>query len=334
MDGRSWLLAGLLGLSGAIPAAPAVPAARTEPDPFLLPPEARAFALKATQGCESTPDRLQALLHAVFRAREEGGLGMVYDNARTRTVAEVWRDGRANCLSLTAFYVMAVRALGIRDQFAEALNTTRWRKVGQIVHYERHVVAVIPFPPINDLVADFMPDLHRRFKLYEVAVIPEARFRALFYSNRAVEALSDGDLEAARDQAQRSLEADSDCGAGWNVLGVVTAAQGETARAEACYRRALALDSKDGAAIGNLEALMRQAGRYEEALRYRALGEAVRKKDPYFNASLAEEALQRGDLSEAAGRIRAALKILPEEPDFHLLEARVNLAATRVKAAP
>ena len=327
MDARPLILAGLMGLSWIAQAMPAALAPPSEPDPFLLPPEARAFAVKATEGCPSTPARLQALLHAIFAPREEGGMGLVYDNDRTRTVAEVWRDGRANCLSLTAFYVMAVRGLGIRDQFAEAVNTTHWRKVGDIVHYERHVVAVTPTPPINDLVADFMPELHRRFKLYEVAVLPEARFRALFYSNRAVEALSGGDLDAAAGQAQLSLASDPKCSVGWNILGVVTAAMGEASRAEACYRRALGLDGKDGAAIGNLEALLREEGRYEEAIKYRVLGEAVRKRDPFFNASLAEEALQRGDLPEAAGRIRRALEILPREPDFHLLEARVKLAS-------
>jgi len=296
------------------------------PDPFLLPPEAQAFAFKATAGCDTTPERLQALLHAIFRAQAEGGLGLVYDNTRTRTVAEVWREGRANCLSLTAFYVMAVRSLGIRDQFAEAVNTSHWRKVGDTVYYERHVVALTPVPSMQDLVADFMPELHRRFKLYEVVVLTEARFRALYYSNRAVECLAEGDLEGAREQAQRSLDADPKASVGWNILGVATAALGETGRAEACYRRALDFDAKDGAAIGNLETLLRGAGRAEEAAKYRRLGETVRKKDPYFNATLAEEALLRGDLPEAAGRIHAALKILPGEAEFHLLEDRIKLA--------
>lgn len=319
---RAFVLAGLLGLSGAGWGQAPPP----EPDPFYLPPEAHAYAQKVTGTWETTPMKLKALLRAIFQPKDQGGLGMIYDNSRTRTVEEVWREGKANCLSMTAFFVMSVRSLGIRDQFAEALNTNHWRKVGSIVNFERHVVALTPTPPANDLIADFVPELRRRYGTYVVAVIPENRFRALYYSNRAVEALLDGDLPAAKVQAQRSLNSDPKSSVGWNVLGVVEAAMGDAGKAEEDYRKAIALEAKDGAAIGNLETLLRGQGRLEEAAKYRQLGESVRKKDPYFHAYLAQEALDQGNLEEASDRIRHALKILPRDPDFHLLKARVKMA--------
>ena len=327
MDLRSFMVAGLLGIVSQAQTAPA------QADPFFLPSEARAYILRATGSAPTTQTKLQDLLQTLFLKRSEGGIGLVYDNSRTRTVAEVWTDGRANCLSLTAFFVVACRAMGIHEEYAEALNTNHWRKAGGIIRFERHVVALTPAPPHNDLIADFVPELRKRYGTYKVVVLPETRFRALFYSNRAVECLTDGDLDAARDQAQLSLDSDPKSSVGWNILGVVYAAMDNRAKAEEAYLRAMELDKHDGAPIGNMEALLRNAGRVEEAQRYRALGETVRKKDPYFHAYLAEEALLEGDVAEAQTRIRSALKILPKDPDFLLLAARVRLAAGDLEGA-
>jgi len=324
---RPLMVAGILGLGSSAGAQSAYPslAAPAKTDPFYLPPEAHTFVAQITASGQGTHEKLQALLRGIFRSREEGGLGMAYDNSRTRTVVEAWAEGKANCLSLTAFYVAACRSLGIREEYAEAVNTNHWRKVGAIVQYERHVVALTAMPPANDLIADFVPELRKRFGTYMVVILPEARFHALFFSNRAVEALTDGDLDAALAQAQLSLDADPKSSVGWNVLGVVRKTMGDAGEAEKCYLKAIELDPRDGAPIGNMEALLRDAGRDEEAQGYRDRGEQVRKKDPYYHAYLAEEALVNRDLDEARARIRTALRILPREPDFLLLSARVKL---------
>ena len=133
-------------------------------------------------------------------------------------------------------------------------------------------MAVIPVPPLNDLVADFVPELRKRAGTYQVEQIPEMRFRALFYSNRAIETLMDGDLPGAMAQTRRSLDSDPKSTVGWNVLGVVEAAMEHLVKAEEAYRHAIALDPKDGAPIGNLENLLRGQGRLEEAAQYREPG--------------------------------------------------------------
>jgi Tfp pilus assembly protein PilF len=334
MDVRPLLIAGLLGLSPALADPPPETVLTQSPeDPFYFPPEAQAYALRVTRLAGTENQKLQALLRAYFRPANMDGLAFTYDNARTRTVEEVWTERKANCLSLTAYFVASCRALGIPVHFAEALNTNHWRKVGPIVHFERHVVAVMPVPPMGDMVADFVPELRKAFGMYVVVIIPEARFRALYYSNLSVEALTAGDYETAKRQAQQSLEADPKCSVGWNVLGVVSGAMGDPEKAEDAYRRAMALDPKDGAPIGNLEMVLRNQGRLEEAAKFRQIGEQVRKKDPYFHAYLAEEALNEGDLAEAGSRIKAALKILPKDPEFLLFLARVKMAEGDLDAA-
>jgi Flp pilus assembly protein TadD len=302
-------------------------------DPFALPATVKPFAMQVVANHQGTASKLRALLQAMFKPQEQGGLGIVYENSRTRTLEEVWNERKANCLSMTAFFVATCRSIGLDAKYAEALNTNRWRKVGPIIRFERHVVALSPLPPKEDLVADFIPSLRRRTGFYVVALLSESRFRALYHSNRAVELLSEGRGDEARKEAEISLAADPKCGMGWNIQGVVLAARDDLAGAEKAYRAALALDPRDSTAIGNMEILLRSLGRTEEAARYRLLGEEVRKKDPYFNAFLAEESLAEGNVEEAQRRIHVALGILPHEPEFFLLQARLRLLQGRMDDA-
>ncbi len=295
------------------------------PDPLASNPEIHEFARKTTTQHPMTKGKLQALLTAIFRPQGEGGLGMVYDNGYTRSVDEVWRDRKANCLSLTAFYIAACDSIGIHAQFAEALNTNRWRRVGSVVRYERHLVALVPLPPFEDVVADFLPQLRRRVGVYQVAPLPVERVRALFFANRAVELLDEGNQEAALEQANIAVKTDAMMSVGWNILGVVLKSGGQREEAEKTFRKALLCDGRDSSAIGNMETLLREQGRLEEASRYRALGEEVRKKDPFFHGFLAEEAMEEGDYVEAQRRVKIALKLLPRESEFFLIQARLHI---------
>ncbi len=318
----------------AVPALIAVlPALGGIQDPLACNPDIQRFARQATGLQQLTKGKLQALLAAIFRPEAEGGLGMTYDNSYTRTVDEVWRDRKANCLSLTAFYIAACDSVGIRAQFAEALNTNRWRRVGTVVRYERHVVALVPLPPLEDVVADFLPQLRRRMGVYQVSPLPVDRVRALFFANRAVELLGEDNPEAALEQANIAVRKDPVMSVGWNILGVVLKSKGQREEAERAFRRALLCDGRDSSAIGNMETLLREQGRLEEATRYRALGESVRKKDPFFHGFLAEEALEKGDFTEAQRRIKMALKLLPRESEFFLTQARLNIMLGKPDAA-
>lgn len=306
-----------------------------EQDPLVASPEIQTWAKRVTTSLPSTKMKLQGLLDAIFHPpnASEVGLGLVYDNSRTRTVAEVWQERRANCLSLTAFFVAACRAAGIDAKYAEPVNTNRWRRSGNLVRLERHVVSLVPIPPMDDAVADFLPQLRRRVGLYVVTKLSEVRFRALFHSNRAVEMLDEGHRDEALAQAQSATVVDPTSAVGWNVQGVVRQALGQPEAAESCYRRAMALDPRDGTPVGNLEQLCRSLGRLDEAQEFRELSVDLRKLDPFFHGFLAEEAMELGQWDEAQKEVKQALKLQPYEPEFHLAQARIHLQNGREDAA-
>lgn len=301
-------------------------------NPFEAPPELQEFARQHTLRENGVNRKMAALLRAFFDSPEEGGLGIVYDNTYTRTPIEAWRDRKANCLTLTALYVAACKSLGMEVRYGESLRVSRWRRVGATVRYERHVVAVVPAGNIGqELVADFLPEPRKDSQL--IAPLEPKRVQALYYSNRAVELLAEDKAEEALHAARHSIEVDPGLGVGWNILGVVQRSAGRDAEAEASFRKALEADPKDGAPCGNLETLLRAQGRVAEAQAFRERGLEIRKRDPFFNAFLAEEALGANQWDEAERRIKVAIRLLPQEPEFYWIQARTALAQGRTKDA-
>jgi tetratricopeptide (TPR) repeat protein len=301
-------------------------------DPFEAPPELQAFARQHTLTQQGTAAKVGALLRAFFASPEEGGLGITYDNAYTRTPIEAWRDRKANCLTMTALSVDACRSIGLEARYGESLRISRWRRVGATVRYERHIVAVVSAGNVGqEVIADFLPEVRRGSQL--IAPLELKRVLALFYSNRAVELMEEDRTTEALQSAYHSIQADPGLGVGWNILGVVQRSQGLETAAEASFHKALQTDPRDGAPCGNLENLLRSQGREVEARAYRERGLEIRKQDPFFNAFLAEEALQGDRWEDAGKRIKQAIRLLPQEPDFYLIQARVCLALGQRKDA-
>jgi tetratricopeptide (TPR) repeat protein len=294
-------------------------------DPFEAPPELQAFARRHTLAQQGTAAKVGALMKAFFAPPEEDGLGIIYDNTYTRTPVEAWRDRKANCLTLTALYVVACRSIGLDARYGESLRISRWRRVGSMIRYERHLVAVVPTGLMGrEIIADFLPEIRWGSQL--IASLDLKRVLALYFSNRAVELLAETRTDEALAFARQCVEMDPDLGVGWNILGVVQRSQGSEKEAEKSFLKALQVDPKDGAPCGNLEILLRTEGRESEAQAYRERGLEIRKKDPFFNAFLAEEAFQECNWEEAGKRIKQAIRLLPMESDFYLIQARICLA--------
>ena len=269
--------------------------------------------------------RLRKLIATLQEAPESGGLGMRYEASPTRTLAEAWRDRKANCLSLTAIYIACARAMDMNAQYAEVENSQRWRRVNNVIRFERHMVAVVRDGANGDLVADFLPQPRKRFGVYVVTILPESRVRALYHSNRAAELLEQGDKDGALLEAQASLDIDPTSSVGWNTRGVVMKTKGEKLEAETSYRKALKLNARDISALGNLENLLREQGRLRETAEIRRITLKLRRQDPYFHAFLAEESLGSGKLDEALDHIADALRLQKHEPEFQLVLARIKL---------
>lgn len=313
------------------PLAAQVASSGSQMKPFEAPEEMKEFVRRTTLVHTGMKPKLEALLRMTFANVEDGGLGLQYDNSRTRSVQEVWKERRANCLGLTAFFVASCRVMGLEASFAEAPGVSQWRKVGELVRNEKHMVAVLENKPSGLMVMDFAPEVRRNF--YNVIPIGEAKALAMFHSNRAVEALDAGLLNEALGEAKAGVAASPTVGIAWNVLGVVHRGLNDLPAAEEAFRRALVVDPLEGSACGNLENLCQVQGRGPEAEAFRNLGLNLRSKDPYFHAFLAKEALDRSDFKQARKELKTALKIYKHDPEFYVLMAQVEILSGEQKDA-
>lgn len=318
-----WVLASGLFLDAAQPPPPAPPPAPVEGDLLVPPAGFREFVIKATIGADGYRAKTQDLVRAALTKPEQGGLGITYANDRTRTVAEVWRDRKANCISLTAFYVAACKVLDMPAIFADAPSISLWVRKGDLILNERHIVAAVYINPITIMVADFSGEPHSG--AIHIQPMSEARFRALFHSNRAAELLLSDDFPAAFQEAQSAVKEDPSSGVAWNTYGAVEKALARPAGAEDAFRKAMAVDPKNGPACGNLEGVLRAQGRTAEADQWHVLSLSLRNKDPYFHAFMAKESLQAGDIQGALAHIARAIKLQRMEPDFYLILAQAEM---------
>lgn len=290
--------------------------------PFKAPEALVVFARRVTFQQPSHPAKARELLRAMFAPEKEGGLDITYDNTYTRTVEEVWKERKANCLSLTALYVSACRSVGIEAGFAESPSIAQWRRAGSLIRKEIHVVAVIRQLPLSDLVADFLPEMRKGF--YLTLPMPESRARAFFYSNRAVERLEQGDVDGAQVLVRRGIQEDGSCSAVWNIMGVICQYQKNPQAAERAFHQALRVDGTDGIAMGNLEGLYRAQGEHLLAMEFRRRSAQARAKDPYFHAFQAQECMDAGDYDKALGLLDKAIALQRREPEFYLQLFRLH----------
>jgi Flp pilus assembly protein TadD len=180
------------------------------------------------------------------------------------------------------------------------------------------MVAVIQQHLGGDLVADFSPQTRARYGNYFVNVITDARAKSLYYSNAAVEALVSDDIDAAEEKISTALKCDSTSSQAWNIKGVIERRLGNTAGAERSYLISMRNNPNDAAAAGNLAALYKAEGFIEEYNKLRVIENNLRKKDPYYFAFLASEALEEKDLAKARKLIQRAIKIHPKDADFYV----------------
>lgn len=114
------------------PAEQAPPAVAVQQPPHIpdlaeimaIPPELRVLLQERVIAPGGTrQEQLERLVVLVF---DQTALAIEYDNDRTRTVAETWRDRRANCVSYTLLFVALARAAGMDAYVQEAGEVLAW----------------------------------------------------------------------------------------------------------------------------------------------------------------------------------------------------------------
>ncbi len=136
--------------------------------------------------------------------------------------------------------------------------------------------------------------------------------------------LETGRLEAAAQAYGKAVEKQPSLSSAHSGIGMVRQRQGDTAAAEAAFRAAIAAAAgRDAMAHANLAGLLRDRGRYDDAIDQFRAALAIHPT-PGFHAGLATVLERAHRLAEAEQAVEAALALDPAQP-----EARLTLAKLR-----
>lgn len=279
--------------------------------------------------------RLHGPQRGLFLALRDGGrLRLEYDSSRTRTAAEAFEARAGNCLSLVLMTAALAREMGLGVTYQWVEVPELWSRSEQFTLLNGHINLSLS-PPLRGtgehhadaMTIDFqaIDDPH----LVRVRPLREATVFAMFFNNRAVEAMERSDWALAHAALQAAYRHDPGYLNLLNTLAVLHRRNGDLPRAELALRSLMAREPHNRHAAANLVLVLEGQGRRDEA---RALAAAL-PPSPFAD-------YERGQALSAAGRWAEALEAFERQlrhtPDFHGLRlelARMNLQLGRLGPA-
>ncbi|NLN11091.1 MAG: tetratricopeptide repeat protein [Acidobacteria bacterium] len=297
--------------------------------PFAITPEMHTWLFARVGRGGGAQERLSSLLRSLLG---KDGVRLVYESGYTGTAEEVFRSGRANCLSFAHLFVGMARELGMPVYFLRVQQVTSFAKEGDLIVASGHITAGYG-PPNDRRVLEFTEQpLGPYHGLEEISDLTAV---ALFHSNRGAELLRQGELSEARRWLELAARIDPDLPDAWVNLGVVRRRLRDLAGAEAAYRRALEADPTTFAAYQNLASLLQFLGRTREVQELLELLDRNRNRsrNPFSYLALGDLSLREGRLDEAERFYRRALRLDSSQAETQAALGELALARGREREA-
>ncbi len=268
----------------------------------------RAFVRRHTQGMASRRQRLVNLHRAV---KGGGLLDIRYDPFAEGSASDAFHRGSANCLSYANLMVALAREAGLKANYHWQEVRPEWTRMGEQVAVRLHVNVLVTLPGGEQYMADIDP-LESQ-DVADTRVLSDREAEALYHANLAMSALAEHDLETAYLRAVRAVQLAPEMNHLWVNLGVVYRVAGQQREAEDAYLYALQRDPGDRSAMNNLVVLYELQGRDAERDYWEDRVLRYREKNPYYHATLGDEASAREDWQAALGHYQQAVKLRPED---------------------
>jgi len=297
-----------------------VQAAMTVPDDLR-----KALAELRLDRETSDLDRVRRLFEFMV---SDDGLALHYQEQPTYDVAGSYAQRKVNCLSFTMMFIALARASGVEAYAQASEDALAMDVVDDTVYRAKHIKAGIDVRGAqytvdvgwNSIVAQRSPH-----------AISDMQMVSLLRNNNAIERLRVGDGSGAMAEIEMAMALDPDSATIWNNAGVIHWRSGQTDDAEHAFLRTLELEDGHVGALGNLVGLYRSTGKNRLAARYEKRLQRVQSSDPFSQFLMAQDLMKLGAYDVAASHYRRAIRLLPNQPEFHrsLAEAYQMLGKDR-----
>lgn len=279
---------------------------------FSLSDEAKLFVDSAVAGATEPKYRVSLLSEAIF---DRSKLGLKYDNAMTAPAAETFAEGIANCLSMTIMTYSMAKYAGLTAHFISVDVPEYWTQREGFSLLNGHVnlavqtegFATKPREKQKGVIIDFdSRDVHRFFSK---AFLNKQQIVALFYNNRAAEALIAGEFDRAYFYIKAAAQLYPDLDDTWVNLGILYRFTGHYALSERAYQHALFIAPNNYSAIENMAILYNVTKREKMANALKRRVERARKDNPFYHFILGEEARNQQNYQQALTHYKRAVHL-------------------------
>ena len=306
------LLAGM-GEGHARPLRAADPALSAQVEAAMALPDDLRRALEARKPERNRPaqERMQDLVDFMI---DDDGLALRYQEQPTHGIAESHAQRRVNCLSFTMMFIALARASGMHAYAQVSDDALAMRVLGDTMYRATHVNAGVE---INGV--EYTVDVGWRSLLAvrKPRVVTDAQLVALLHNNNAVELLLSGNKDQAMARIGAALALDPANPTILSNAGVVHWRSGRRDAAERAYLQALQRQRDHLGALGNLVGLYRETGATRLADGYAKRLQRAQASDPFSQFLLAQALADAGAYGDAVAHYRRAIRLLPDEPQFH-----------------
>lgn len=273
-------------------------------------------------------DPRRTLLDALYTSNK---LRLRYDAGSTRNAAEAFAARAGNCLSLVIMTAAFARHLGLPASFRQVLIDETYTRTAGLTLANGHVNLLLERLPLrarlpqavnDDLTVDFLPGVELRGR--PSLPLQEQTIVAMYFNNRAAEALAQGTLAQSYAWARAAVLEDPGYTAAANTLAVIYMRGGHLPAAEAALRHVLAADSESTSALSNLKIVLQRAGRQAEADTVAARLLQLQPYPPFHFYELGRQAMARDDFSAAREHFVQELRRQPYQHEVHFWAAQAH----------
>ena len=241
-------------------------------------------------------------------------IGFDYDPALTLPPAQTFRQRRGNCLSFSLMLVAMARYVGVPAKFQEVVLKPEYNSINDTFVNSRHINVLLGQGK-DVYIIDVSGQSYD--ESVQTRSVSDREAAAQYYNNLGVDALLSNNLPMAWARFRQALMTDSSLPYIWSNLGVVYNRNQQIEDAESAYRTAMSKHRGDLIAANNLYVIYQKEGRAEDAAKLESRVERHRKRNPYYLAMLASEALQSQQYEDAIELLQRSIRLQSEEYRFH-----------------
>lgn len=266
------------------------------------------FVDEHTRTANNSHNKLMALHWAI---KSSSSLDMEYDPFGDGNAREVFHRGTANCLGYAHMFVALARDAGLNARYQWMEVRPQWHRLGERVAVRLHVNVQVKMRDGTEYMVDIDP--LGRNEVAGARLLEDSEALALHHNNLAMIALSEERPTEAWIHLVRGLEIAPGLSQLWVNLGAIYRHSGQYREAEQTYFRALEEDSGDRSAMNNLVVLYELEGRDQEREYWLDRMHRYRKMNPYYHASLGDDAMSAQDWDAAYAHYKKAQRLQPDD---------------------